>query len=161
MPARIRVDVVGIRAAEIRLGRLAAAGRDLRPVFVQIGEYLVGTTKNRFRDQRAPDGTPWAPLSESYRERKKRNQDKILTLDGFLGGQISYRASVDEVLVGSDRVYAGTHQFGAKKGSFGTTSRGSPIPWGDIPARPFLGLSEEDRDVIEGMVSDYLARALG
>ncbi|MDE0096443.1 MAG: phage virion morphogenesis protein [Gammaproteobacteria bacterium] len=158
--SRIRIDVLGIGNVQRRLGNLAAAGRDLRPVFVRIGEYLVGSTKDRFKEQRAPSGAPWTPLSESYRERKPRNKFKILTLDGFLGSQISYRASVAELLVGSDRVYAGTHRFGAKKGSFGTTSRGSPIPWGDIPARPFLGLSCEDRDVVEGMVADYLEDAV-
>lgn len=159
--ARIRIDVDGLDGARLGLRRLVSAARDVRPVFVQIGEYLVGATRDRFRDQKDPDGVPWAPLTEATRSRKPRNKDRILTLHGDLGGQISWRASSAELLVGSDRIYAGTHQFGAKKGQYGTTSRGAPIPWGDIPARPFLGLSDEDRDVIEGMVGDYLSDVLG
>ncbi|MDE0714088.1 MAG: phage virion morphogenesis protein [Gammaproteobacteria bacterium] len=159
--ARIRIDVLGIGNASRRLGALSAAGRDLRSVFEDIGEYLVRTTKDRFRTQTDPDGVPWKPLSLNYREQKKRNKDKILTLDGFLHGTINFRASSQEVLVGSPLVYAGTHQFGAPEGSFGTTSRGRPIPWGEIPARPFLGLSGDDRDEVEGIVTDYLLKALG
>lgn len=34
---------------------------------------------------------------------------------------------------------------GARKGQFGRTSRGAPIPWGNIPARDFLGVSADDR----------------
>ena len=159
--ARISIDVVGIDDVERRLGRLADAGRDLTPLMADIGEYLVRTTKDRFRDQEAPDGTPWAPLSESTRRRKKINKDRILTREGYLGGTIAFRASPDEVLVGSNLIYAGTHQFGAEKGAFGSTSRGSPIPWGDIPARPFLGLSDADADEIREIVADYLLGAVG
>ncbi len=57
--------------------------------------------------------------------------------------------------IGSPSIYAGTHQFGAAKGAFGSTSKGAPIPWGDIPARPFLGLSDADeadiRDLIDAL----------
>ena len=56
--------------------------------------------------------------------------------------------------------YAGTHQFGAKKGQYGSTSRGQPIPWGDIPAREFLGLSDDDESEIVDIVSGYLAGAV-
>lgn len=57
--------------------------------------------------------------------------------------------------MGSGLIYAGTHQFGAQKGSYGSTSKGQPIPFGDIPAREFLGLSYADREEIESTVSDY------
>ena len=89
--ARIRIDVVGLEDTERRLGRLVAAGRDVRPLFVQIGEYLVGATKDRFRTQKDPDGAPWAPLTEATRSRKKRNKDRILTLHGDLGSGSSPR----------------------------------------------------------------------
>lgn len=58
MPASLRLELIGLNAAGRRLGKLANAGRDLTPVFADIGEYLVRTTKDRFRTQEAPDGTP-------------------------------------------------------------------------------------------------------
>ena len=60
------------------------------------------------------------------------------------------------MVVGSPSIYAGTHQFGAEKGAFGATSRGDPIPWGNIPARPFLGLSGDDETEIGNLITDYL-----
>ena len=51
--------------------------------------------------------------------------------------------------VGSTRIYAGAHQFGARRGACGTNKKGAPIPWGDIPARPFLGVSDADKKTIQ------------
>lgn len=159
--ARIHIDVIGLDRTQRRLGALVKAGRDLTPLMRDIGEYLLRTTKDRFEDERAPDGAPWQPLSEATRRRKRRNKDRILTESGHLGGpSLSYRASPSELLLGSSAVYAGTHQFGAKRGSFGTTSKGAPIPWGDIPAREFLGLSSADSAEIADLVGDYLRRRL-
>ena len=121
-----------------------------------IGEHLLNTTRERFSSQTAPDGTPWAPLSEDYKRTKPRNQDKILTLYGILRGQLTYRAARDEVAIGSPTIYAGTHQFGAERGAFGTTARGAPIPWGDIPARPFLGLSPDDESAVMEILAEHL-----
>ena len=155
---RIELDDDEVRAA---LNRLIAAGTDMTPLMRDIGEHLLNTTRERFVDQTAPDGTPWAPLSETTKRRKRRNVDKILTESGVLQGQLISQAGRDEVLVGSPTIYAGTHQFGALRGAFGMTSRGAPIPWGDIPARPFLGLSGEDGLEIRELVDDYFAAALG
>ena len=143
------------------INRLLAASRDLTPLMRDIGEHLLNTTRERFVSQTAPDGAPWEPLSEDYRERKERNAHKILTLFGILRGQIDYRAGPDRVEVGSPTIYAGTHQFGAGVGAFGTTTRGTPIPWGGIPARPFLGVSDDDAREIGALVTDHLASQWG
>ena len=46
--------------------------------------------------------------------------------------------------------YAAMQQFGGIKSEF-------PHLWGDIPARPFLGVSESDAEEILAIVHDYLA----
>ena len=153
----VTFDDAKVRAA---LNRLVAAGRDLTPLMREIGEHLLTTTRERFVTQTAPDGTPWTPLSETTKRRKRRNKDKVLTERGFLRGNLTFQAGSDEVLVGSPSIYAGTQQFGAKKGAFGSTSKGAPIPWGDIPARPFLGLSHDDETEIGHLVIDYLNEQL-
>ena len=153
----VTFDDAKVRAA---LNRLIAAGRDLTPLMREIGEHLLTTTRERFVTQTAPDGTPWTPLSETTKRRKRRNKDKVLTERGFLRGNLTFQAGSDEVLVGSPSIYAGTQQFGAKKGAFGSTSKGAPIPWGDIPARPFLGLSHDDETEIGHLVIDYLNEQL-
>ncbi len=136
--------------------------RALKRLANTAGERLLIATRDRFDSQKDPDGRPWAPLKPSTLARKRRNRDKRLTERGHLRGQLNYGAGAgpDFVEVGSSLIYAATHQFGAGKGRFGSNSRGQPIPWGDIPARPFLGVSDDDRETILEIVNDHLADAL-
>ena len=98
-----------------------------------------------------------------------------------LSSEISAQAGRDRVEVGSPMVYAAVQQFGAKMGEFGRysqvsrwrkyekgdfrkhagTVKGFPIPWGDIPARPFLGLSNGDVDQVLTIVHEHLMAAAG
>lgn len=48
----------------------------------------------------------------------------------------------------------------AERGAFGSTSRAAPIPWGDIPARPFLGLSGSDRDELRSILIEFIEAGL-
>lgn len=73
-----------------------------------------------------------------------------------LGSHIHYQAGKSRVLVGTSLVYGAVQQLGAKKGSLGRTKRGGPVPWGDIPARPYLGLSAADRSNILRFLLRYL-----
>ncbi|WP_109078928.1 phage virion morphogenesis protein [Aggregatibacter kilianii] len=116
-------------------------------MFSEMGEELLAIHFARFVAQKAPDGTPWEPLNEQYRESKKKNADKILTLVGHLRGTLRYQADDAGVVFGSDREYAAIHQFGgtitAKKGK-ALTVLGKLVKSVDIPARPWLGLSADD-----------------
>ena len=86
---------------------------------------------------------------------------------GMLASQIFYQVESGALVIGSSMPYARVQQQGAKQGEFGRviatnlkrfrqfdekdfrryagTKKGHPLPWGDIPARPFLGISEADR----------------
>ena len=139
--------------------RLLRAGTDLSPMLGDIGDKVLTSTHDRFNTQEEPNGKPWAPLStRTTLKRKPRNKDKILTQEGHLRGNLVYQVGHDYVEIGSPSIYANTHQFGAKQGAFGTTKRGAPIPWGDIPARPFLGISTEDEADIKHIILDHIAR---
>ena len=61
-----------VRAAH---NRLIAAGRDMTPLMRDIGEHLLSTTRERFVSQKAPDGTPWEPLTSGTKRRKRRNSE--------------------------------------------------------------------------------------
>ncbi|MCC4259195.1 phage virion morphogenesis protein [Pseudomonas aestusnigri] len=125
-----------------------------------IGEHLINSTRDRFRDERGPDGEAWQALSPRYLANKEPNPGKILQRSGHLARQISYQIQDGDLFVGTDRIYGATHQFGAKQGQFGKTSRGGPIPWGTIAARPFLGVSDSDADEIIALCRDHLKRRL-
>lgn len=125
-----------------------------------IGEHLVNTTRERFSHEMSPAGHPWAPLSPATVEWKTgigKNPDKILTMYGDMRGGIAYRVDVDELAVGSDKEYAAIHQFGGLAGrGMATSSRSGGSAGGVfIPARPFLGLSEEDEAEILEIVKEY------
>lgn len=91
-----------------------------------------------------------------YKGRNLMMHKKPLVDLGLLQATIGYDADADRVLVGSPMEYAGTHQFGAVQGALGRTRRNVPIPWGDIPARPFLGVSNADRDGILEILQNHL-----
>lgn len=98
--------------AEIQkaLNKLAKASNDLSVPMAQVGEYLLRSTRERFRTQQSPDGIPWQALSNKYK--KKRNKNKILTERGHLQGQLDMQSNKDSAAVDSDREYSAIHQFG-------------------------------------------------
>jgi len=139
-----------------RLGALLDRLDDPSDALAEIGEVLVESTKQRFGTQRGPDGRAWAPNTETTLARKRN--PNILTESGLLGDTIRWQFADGgrAVLIGSDRKYAAVQQLGQKKGASGTTRRGSPIPWGDIPPRPFLGVSDDDEARILDILRDYV-----
>ena len=177
----MRIDFsVDSAKADALLRGVEQAGLELRPVMLQIGEYLTDATKQRFQTGVAPDGKRWAPNAMStilnYLSKFSGNYGKDGRLNAkganrvmgkrpligesrSLSRTINYRTLGNAVEVGSPMEYAPVQQFGAKKGAFGVTRRGSPIPWADIPARPFLGVSREDWIEIENILEDYLVDA--
>lgn len=90
--ASLKVEVTGLDDSERHLRALVAAASDLTPVMKDIGEHLLNTTRERFKDEQGPLGAPWAPLSEHTKRRKKRNAGRILTRDGYLGGTLAVEA---------------------------------------------------------------------
>lgn len=131
---------------------LQRAVGDLSPAFKGIGEVLVESTKQRFADGKGPDGNAWAENSPATVERKGRN--KPLIDEGTLGEQIHYQLIGNDTLeIGSPMEYAAMQQFGGTKAEF-------PHLWGDIPARPFLGVSGEDENAILRILREHLEDAI-
>ncbi len=133
-----------------RLGNLTTPLND-------IAEYLHQSTDDRFRQKVAPDGSPWAPLSAVTLARKRG--PGILREKGTLQDTLRKQVTRNEMAFGTDRPYGAVHQFGQKKGASGS-SKGRPIPWGDIPARPYLGLSADDESEVLLIIHDYLSEPL-
>ena len=149
----IDIDTLSITHA---LQRLQTAGANPRPVLQEIGEYLVVSTKERFKSKKAPDGSTWADNSPATQAQKKGRSDPLVGESKSLSRQIHYRTTANTLTVGSPMEYSAVQQFGASQGQFGKTGRGRPIPFGDIPARPFLGLSKDDEDNITDIINEYL-----
>lgn len=130
--------------AEIQafLEKLQAKLGDLTPVFQDLGESLLISHRERFNRGIGPDGAAWPDLSPGYRATKPKNRDKLLVLNGWLRDLI-YQANPDALLIGTDKKYGATHQFGD--------------PDRHIPARPFLGIDENERTQILDALAEWLA----
>ena len=151
---------------------------DMRNVNAVLAEAIRASTLDRFRNEEAPDGTKWKP---SKRTSTSRKREKILTNTGRLKRSINSKADRRGFAVGTNVVYAATHQFGdenrelgpltikAKKAKSLMFNIGGkdifvkkvhiPSLKVSIPARPFLGISEEDiaeiRATLIELVGDY------
>lgn len=145
-----------------------------------LGPALVGEGGERENKRGAPEAA-WAPNSAvtlvRYSSMFARKKDGELTKRSAaklaaknpgtgetraLATTINYQLQDDDAAaIGSPMIYAGTVHYGAKSGEFGfgfyVTRAGSfPLPLGDIPARPFLGASDDDKANIVDLVHTYL-----
>lgn len=163
------------------LGDLIERLGDLTTPLNDIAEYLHQSTDDRFRQQVAPDGSPWAPLAPSTLARKKGG--RILRDKGTLQDTLRHNVSNNELAFGTDRPYGAIHQLGGKiehaarsqqvyfrqgkDGSVGNRfvkkNKSNFAQWAtrgasstEMHARPYLGLSSEDETEILAIVGDYL-----
>ena len=134
------------------------------PLMEDISRQLVTETKLNFDFGGRP---AWAGLSPVTLARRAHGGGAILQDTGELKGSINASHTVDTATVGSNLKYAPTHQFGAKQGEFGRSDRNTPLPWGDIPARPFIPI-DKDGDIsydgflaVREVVNGYLAGSFG
>lgn len=146
--ANIRIDYDFEQLAEAA-EKLKGIGADLKPVMMEIAEYLHGQTREHFDSEEDPDGNAWAPLQASTLERKSRQG---VPVNQILHGETLHLRdtifpfwSAEEAGVstgpGTD-AYAATHQFG-------DDSR-------NIDARPFLGIGPDDEAEIIAILQEAL-----
>ena len=130
-----------------------------------IGAVLEAGVQQRFIDAAAPDGTPWV---ESLRAQLGARGGKTLTDTGRLQASITRVVSDSAVAVGTNVIYGAIHQFGgtivpktAKALAF-TLANGDSVVTQKVtlPARPYLGVSDEDRAGIADVVTRHLREAL-
>jgi len=168
---------IKVEDAEVRTMLQALQGRmkDMTPVMREVGEIVRESVMRNFKEGRSPQGVPWKP---SLRAILQRGQTLVDT--ARLRNSITVRPARDHVAVGTNVEYAAVHQFGARKGSFGEVlarvrahtrrtrtgkqaqvrahTRRMRLPWGDIPARPFLGVRPGDwGEIREAILSHVMA----
>lgn len=140
-----------IKADEVimALSILIDKGVRLNPALAEIGKALIESTKKRFDSGIAPDGSRWAKNSPVTIDRKGHSKP-LIGETGLLQDQINYFVASDgsELIISSPLEYAAMQQFGGSKSEFGHL-------WGDIPARPFLGISAEDEAEMIKILEDY------
>lgn len=154
----VRIEDHGVEAGFTRLIGLM---ENTTPVMSAIGEGLVSSTRRRFVTQTSPEGAKWAALNPAYKPLKKNS--RILTESGRLGGSINHQDGRDWTRVGTNVIYAAIHQFGGtivpKSASHLVFRLATGIVHAlsvTIPARPYLGISDDDEEMVADTVLIFL-----
>ncbi len=154
--------------AQQQLQRAAAAWGNPVPILRVIGAGLARNTRNRFDLGTDPDGHPWEALNPAYEAGK--TGPGILRESGMRGGlqgSITFDVAGRELAVGSNKIYAAVHQFGAvikpRNGPHlvfrlaGALVKARQVT---IPARPYLGIGDADEETVLEVAEAFLARAM-
>ncbi len=124
-----------------RLGDLYFDSKKMQKFSRLVGAEMVNQTEERFYNQHGPDRQPWLPSKRAIEQ-----GGDTLRKDGRLLASIKWVALPDGVKWGTNVIYARMMHYGGKKALF-------PHLWGDIPARPFLGMNENDRASVLNIVN--------
>jgi phage virion morphogenesis protein len=133
-----------------------ALAHEKRELMENVGEVLVGSVKKRFAQGKDPEGNQWKPV---------RRGGSPLVDTGSLRDSIEYAVAGGTVLVGSNKPQALIHQKGGtikpKKGKYlkfkGLDGKDVFVKEVTIPARPYLGINDEDIAEVKGTIVDWLA----
>ena len=141
-----------LKALSSRLKEMALKPSDRKQLLHDIGVEMESQTKERFQTKTSPDGDDWAEIAQSTKNfyRKKYGSENpgkgtLWRLSSVpMIDTVTSEVSSWSVLVGAVKVYAAVHQYG----------------WSErnIPARPYLGLSNDDKADIIGIINGFLDR---
>lgn len=140
----IEIRSEGLDALERRIGRLLAGLKNPEPMLRALAAEGESQTRRRLEvEKRGPDGTPWPEWSPGYAATRHGGQS-LLDARGDLIRSLTAFADRQSAGWGTNLVYAATHQFGRDA----------------IPARPFLGVSDENFQDLLAIAEDWLDRLL-
>jgi phage gpG-like protein len=138
---------------------------DRRGINAALAEGVRESTLERFRQSKAPDGRRWRT---SIRAAQEGGRTLIQTAQ--LRNSIHARSDASGFAVGTNVKHAATHQFGEpgrtirarRKKALRFQVNGRWVSKKKvriaIPARPFLGLSEEDMREMKATVEEFVGR---
>ena len=124
-----------------QLGNLASLRT--KELLSMLGSTMLEQNRKRLdSEKRDPDDKSWEPWSEEYS--KHNSGGTQLEKSGRLLDSLAADAGSDAVSVGSNLLYAAVHQYGS--------------PERGIPARPFLGFSDDDLTELGDVIVEFFAR---
>ena len=131
-----------------KLLNLAKRTENLRPLMKNIAGIFASATEENFKNEGRPD--KWTELSEAtkkQRTKQKKWPGQILQVSGQLASSISTQYDDESAIIGSNLDYAAIHQLGGQAG------KNKKV---EIPARPYLKLTDDDFNEILDATEHYL-----
>ena len=144
-PIEIKIDNKEVNR---KLLDLATRGENLRPLMKNIAGIFASATEENFKNEGRPD--KWTELSEAtkkQRTKQKKWPGQILQVSGQLASSISTQYDDESAIIGSNLDYAAIHQLGGQAG------KNKKV---EIPARPYLKLTDDDFNEILDATEHYL-----
>ena len=144
-PIEIKIDN---KTVNEKLLELAKRGENLRPLMKNIAGIFASSTEENFKEEGRPD--KWTELSEITKEKRKKKDKwpgQILQIEGQLVSSVNTQYDDNSAVIGSNLDYAAIHQLGGKAG------RNKKV---EIPARPYLKLTDDDFEEILQQITLYL-----
>ena len=144
-PIEIKIDNKDV---DRKLLELAQKSENLRPLMKNIAGIFASATEENFKNEGRPD--KWPELSEAtkkQRTKQKKWPGQILQVSGQLASSISTQYDDESAIIGSTLDYAAIHQLGGQAG------KNKKV---EIPARPYLKLTDDDFNEILDATEQYL-----
>jgi phage virion morphogenesis protein len=167
--ASIGFDLKEIDAVKKLPAQVSLDSADRGRLLQSIGAEMEAQTQERFDTQKSPDGDSWKALAQKtlvYYASKGWTARSILVGEGTLRDSITseVQGGAWSTLVGTTMEYAAIHQWGGEIKPKSAPALFVPgygmLQKVTIPARPYLGVSEDDAKVIEAAVATFLAGSL-
>lgn len=138
---------------------------DKKAINKNLAEVVRNSTLERFKRGKGPDGKAW---QQSIRANEKGGKTLVQTAQ--LRNSIRSKSDASGFAVGTNVKHAATHQFG-EKGRVIRAKRAKALrfqmdgEWYSkkkvkitIPARPYLGLDDDDMKEIKATVEDFISK---
>jgi phage gpG-like protein len=168
MRAPIQIRVLGTRKLREAFQRIRNLGEDPTDLLDIWGATLEASTRSRFDRSAGPGDIPWIPS-----QRALAQGGKTLVDTGNLESSLRYEVRPGELELGVDGVgasskFAYVHQFGAVIRPVNAKAlkfKGGDGVWRvvqevTIPARPFLGVDDDDRRDMKEVALEHLRSLL-
>ena len=143
-PIEIKLDNKKVEEALLELARKSS---NLRPLMKNIAGIMADSTEENFKEEGRPK---WQELSEKTKTARKKTghyPGQMLQVSGQLALSISTHYDDTSAVIGSNKVYAAIQQLGGQNGKNKKVN---------IPARPYLKLSEDDYKELFKNIQKYL-----
>ena len=175
----VKIEIKNLAGARALFAKVRSLGEDPTDLLEIAGGILESSTRRRFDEGQGPGGVPW-PISK----RAQRDGGKTLVDTAGLLGSIRYEVRPGQLEIGVDALtesarHAKSHQFGVNE-NVGISAHTrtinvafvvplpAPLTFNvrahnrnmKIPARPFLGVDQIDRDDVKLEWKEHLRRLI-
>lgn len=137
------IEITGMAELEAALGKAIRMLENPQPMLTEVGNALVSSTKGRFEQEVDPQGNEWKLKDSTIKQKQKSGFTKKLQRTGNLKNSITRRIATRKLEIGTPLEYGKYLQKGTSK----------------MEGKEFLGVSEEDKQVIEDITEKHVRKA--